>query len=245
MIWDTLKATGVPICFIEVIRTFYNNHNHILKVKGLQFTGIELRAGVRQGCPLSGLLFALCVDILIRKISTLTGPEGCIGAFADDIAMVVQDFWAVAPLLQREFTEFQAISALSLNVNKTVVIPLWPTHMDNTFKNLLKEACPRWANVAVDSKGKYLGFLIGPGAGDSCWVKPLHKFEKRVQHWASLHLGIPMNILAFNIYIVTVLEYVAQLEPIMRASAARGQCRITQAGPWTRYVGNPARLRKS
>ena len=93
MIWDTLAEMGIPACFIDVIKTFYMNNKHILKLKGHRFSSIEVHAGVRQGCPLSGLLFALCVDVLIKRICGLIGPHGCIGAFADDIAMVVQDFW--------------------------------------------------------------------------------------------------------------------------------------------------------
>ena len=41
--------------------------------------------------------------------------------------------------------------------------------------------------------------------------KPLAKFEQRVLMWAGMRLGLSINLLAFNMYIPSVLEYVAQL----------------------------------
>ena len=59
-----------------------------------------------------------------------------------------------------------------------------------------------------------MGYIVGPGADERTWLKPLVKYEKASAHWASLKLGLAMNIIAHNIYIVTLLEYVAQLQPI-------------------------------
>ena len=43
--------------------------------------------GVRQGCPLSPVLFALCLDPFIRKISIILGSRGVLRAYADDMAV--------------------------------------------------------------------------------------------------------------------------------------------------------------
>eukprot|EP00973_Karenia_brevis_P019081 2616248-Karenia_brevis.AAC.1 len=37
------------------------------------------------------------------------------------------------------------------------------------------------------------------------------EFEIRVQWWAAQKLGLALNAIVYNIYIVPVLEYVAQL----------------------------------
>lgn len=206
------QAVGIDPDFIEVVRHFYRSNRHILKLGGNEYEGVVVKSGVRQGCPLSGLIFAICVDVLLGRIAkALTRDGESVGAFADDIAVVVEDFWRTAPVLQTIFQLFQAISALHLNVKKTVMIPLWPIQGVGNLERLIREFCPRWAGIVIAQSGKYLGFMIGPGAGMTAWDKPLKKFESRVHFWAGLHLGISMNVAAFNIYIVPVLEFVAQL----------------------------------
>eukprot|EP00973_Karenia_brevis_P094540 12423019-Karenia_brevis.AAC.1 len=214
MIWDVLTAIGIDESFINVIRAFYCNNRHVIKVKGQRFNGVTVHSGVRQGCPLSGLLFAICIDVLIERLTNCTGKRGCVAAFADDIGIVVENLWTTAPHLAAIFQEFTQISALSLNLNKTAAIPLWSMADPHHIQRLMKELCPLWASISISNKGKYLGFVIGPGAGDDSWKKPLAKFESRVLQWAAKKLGLAMNVIAFNIYIAPVLEYVAQLEEV-------------------------------
>ena len=211
MIWDTLEATGVDPSFIQVIKMFYSNNKHILKLRGETFDGITVKSGVRQGCPLSGLLFAMCVDVLLGRLSQILKRDEVVSAFADDIAVVLENLWVSAPALQTLFKEFQEISALTLNVKKTVMIPLWPFQSAGSVSRLLRELCPSWRDLEVASRGRYLGFVIGPNAEADGWIKPLAKFEQRVILWADLRLGMAINIVAFNVFIAPVLEYVAQL----------------------------------
>ena len=72
-----------------------------------------------------GLLFAMCVDILLEALSAQLSCHETLGAFADDIGIVVADIWKSSPMLQKVFSEFEEVSSLSLNVKKTVLIPLW------------------------------------------------------------------------------------------------------------------------
>ena len=57
-------------------------------------------------CPLSPLLFAVCVDILLRMIIHVA-PECTCKAFADDIAALLTDWWKQGPVLERVFQEFE------------------------------------------------------------------------------------------------------------------------------------------
>ena len=55
-----------------------------------------IEAGIRQGCPISPLLFALVSDVFIRALESAL-PLDAVRACADDIALVTLDirvsFW--------------------------------------------------------------------------------------------------------------------------------------------------------
>ena len=72
--------------------------------------------------PLSPLLFAVCVDMLLRTLELCVPGTTC-KAFTDDIAAVVEDWDNHALILENVFREFSEISSLALNIDKTVCIP--------------------------------------------------------------------------------------------------------------------------
>ena len=98
-------------------------------MKGQCFEGFSLESGVRQGCPLSPVLFVLAIDILLRRLQRMF-PAGLPRAFADDNAMVVENFQKDGPGILGVYREFAAFSGLNLNVPKTVVVPLWLCNLD-------------------------------------------------------------------------------------------------------------------
>ena len=141
----------------------------------------------------------------------LTGHE-IVCAFADDTAAVVSDYITTLPCLQKLFSEFASISGLSLNIAKTVFIPLWCINITPNINNLLREVCPPWRSLRVDNKGKYLGFWIGPGAELHSWRAPLHKYVSRAQSWVSLHLGLALNTRMHEVFLASTLSFIMQLE---------------------------------
>ena len=64
-------------------------------LKGSQHTGFAITRGIRQGCPLSPLLFAVVADALLRALEHAC-PGDLVRAFADDTAMVVADVFGSA-----------------------------------------------------------------------------------------------------------------------------------------------------
>ena len=89
---QALHNFGVPEHALHFIKALYDNNKCNIIAKGGEFSGCMMESGVRQGCPLSPLLFAVCVDILLRMLDKRI-DGGIFRAFADDIAAIVQDFW--------------------------------------------------------------------------------------------------------------------------------------------------------
>lgn len=152
-------------------------------------------------------------------------------AFADDTAAVISDYVTAIPVLANLFKQCEEISGLALNVHETVFIPLWPLVDAKALRNLITELCPMWRNIDISTKGKYLGFQIGPGASSSSWTAPIDKYTKRVEAWSVGRTGLFRNSILYNTFIVTTLDYVGHLLCLALATCMS----LTSIGSLARY----------
>ena len=144
-------------------RFYYNNQQWI------GATSFIATVGVRQGCPLSPLLFALVTDVLLRKVTANMGPHDILRAFADDIGAVFRDLPKDAARIIETFKLFGEISGLELNLPKTIAIPLWGQAVIEA-KGRVTQNSPDWEEIQFAGFGIYLGFATGPEKGEASWT---------------------------------------------------------------------------
>jgi hypothetical protein len=202
--------------------------------------GFLLTSGVRQGCPLSPLIFVLSVDILLRTLERIEGITT--RAFADDIGMVMDNFSLNYLVVFDIFQRFAKVSNLYLNLPKTVIIPLWPKGIKETKYKLQSQSEHSMEHrrllltVDIASHGRYLGFMEGPGKRDHSWDKPLIKYDKVSRIWAKERAGLHMSIKAHNVYAISVLSFVGQLEnpsdPTIKTSKSLIPIMASGPGNW-------------
>jgi len=212
-LWTFLLFAGFPVAFVLGVKKMYTNNRHFIKIGGKSYPGPLILAGVRQGCPLSMVLFALCIDALLDNIDTiLDRTKGeTIGAFADDVAVVIEDFLRSLPLLHGIFECFGKLTGLHLNLNKCCIVPLCSHFSFENFQLGLDECTPQWSQFKIVSHAEYLGFLLGPGSVGRMWDGVIRKATDTIIRWKNLHAGIFFNILACNIYILSLFSYIGQL----------------------------------
>ena len=207
-----LRHLGLPDELLHLVDALYDANRCVISCKGGVHDGFEVQAGIRQGCPLSPLLFAVTVDLLLRTLEKRL-PGCLIRAFADDTAMVLRSFFSEAGEVMRIFRRFGAVSGLRLNLPKTVVIPLWRRSTDLVRADIARRV-PDWAGVEVSDASRYLGFMTGPGKQHHSWEKAIEKCKDRACLWGSQSLGLQYAAKTYNVFAVSVMSFLAQLEEL-------------------------------
>ena len=69
-IWQALAKWGVPCHVIHAYKCLYNMNTHSLRVQGQSFESVHVQSGVRQGCPLSPLLFVMAIGPKLKWIKS-------------------------------------------------------------------------------------------------------------------------------------------------------------------------------
>uniref|UniRef100_A0A674JQG0 Reverse transcriptase domain-containing protein n=1 Tax=Terrapene triunguis TaxID=2587831 RepID=A0A674JQG0_9SAUR len=95
----TLRAFGFGPQFVSFLRVLYAEAECLVRLNWALTEPVSFGRGVRQGCPLSGQLYALAIEpflcLLRRRMAGLALREPAmrlvLSAYADDVLLVVQD----------------------------------------------------------------------------------------------------------------------------------------------------------
>ncbi|CAM4642046.1 unnamed protein product [Lepidochelys olivacea] len=96
-IFATLQEFGMPENFLHVIREVYEGCSTTIRSVEGETAEIRTWNGVKQGCPLSPIIFNFAMEPLLRAISNgadgfnLHGERVSILAYADDLALTADD----------------------------------------------------------------------------------------------------------------------------------------------------------
>ena len=106
-LYMTLKQFGFGENFRKWISTIYNNPQWCATNNGYHSEFFQITRGIRQGCPISALLFILVVEVMainIRKNNNIKSIQIHqntikISQLADDTTIIVQDIKSVEAVL--------------------------------------------------------------------------------------------------------------------------------------------------
>ncbi|KAI3352103.1 hypothetical protein L3Q82_020914 [Scortum barcoo] len=71
-LWKVMESFGFNAGFIAKIKVLYSDIESVLKINGSLCAPFRVHRGVRQGCALSGMLYALSLEPLLNKIRSST-----------------------------------------------------------------------------------------------------------------------------------------------------------------------------
>lgn len=111
---------------IEAIRALYRKPTSAVVVNGVVSGDFEIQTGVRQGCPLSPLLYVIAFDGALMELNdnknvvTIplpTRPQKALVAYADDLTIVAKSEESVRETLLA-LGEWGRRSGATINKNK-------------------------------------------------------------------------------------------------------------------------------
>ena len=210
-IWLVLKAIGFPEVVIACIAALYASNIHVIKTStGLRFLFVA-ESGVMQGSPLSSLIFVIVTDCLNNFLETLLCNEDLLRVYADDTALILKNLFMNGFRFAEAFDLVGRISALKLNGKKCVCIPLWSNFDKDLIREFLSREIPFWKDFIIQGFGKYLGFQVGPEAGNREWTMIMRKMQEMGSLIKVLGLPILHRIILFNTLVTSKAPFVAQL----------------------------------
>ena len=149
-IQKALKAYDFGEYFRKWVAVMYENVTSCVTNNGYSSQFFKVTRGIRQGCPLSALLFIMAVEILSLQIQNNKGIKGIqinnreikISQLADDTTLFLGDVDSLKEAL-KALSSFSKISGLSLNKSKSEIIKIGDNIKGSTFCGIrtVKKTC--------------------------------------------------------------------------------------------------------
>eukprot|EP00972_Heterocapsa_arctica_P051571 7587157-Heterocapsa_arctica.AAC.1 len=201
-LFRTLRFIGAPLGLLNLIRGMYLCNCAFLACDGVVYLLFRVSAGILQGCPLSGMLFAVAIDPILRRfdVEVCQSGKGIIRACADDIGGALKSL-KFLKVTKNICDDFRAISNLHLKPRKCVVIPTGAVLSAGLKKRItrwLEENIPEWSAFSVRDAAKYLGIMMGPKAGEVVWKAALGKWKDRSVAVAHSHAAASVSAHLYN-----------------------------------------------
>ena len=212
----TLYKYKFGTSFIHWINILYHQPLITVKNNGWLTKPIPMQRGIRQGCPISGMLFILVTDLMaciIKQNENISGIKlkngtvtSTILQYADDTTLLLGDINSLKDAVDG-IQKFSQVSGLTLNKQKSEIICLGPKEINNEVLYGIKHTI---------NPVKYLGIYLGQDM-ETCnkkqWDTASLKIDCMLNKWKQRDLSIKGKILILKSLAIPKLTMILQLLP--------------------------------
>ena len=221
-LYKVLKKFGIGGRFIHWVQLIYSNASTRVNINGFLTDRIPLKCGVRQGCPLSALLYVMIIEILalqLRKNPNIVGfvveGERIVSShYADDTVIKITQNRCFKEVY-KELKDYERATGAKVNYDKTQGLWLgkWRNRQDDPFEGLYDDDSQkiRWTSGNV----KHLGIYVGnddPVRATFREIVP--KMTRRLNFWKPLKLPTLAKSRVIEIFHASKLFYAASFYTI-------------------------------
>jgi hypothetical protein len=215
ILWESLRSMGLHGRMLESVMAMYQNINIRVRLNGQLGDPFSSTLGVKQGDPLSPLLFGLFID---RLEAFLTSEHPDIGInlngfvinlllYADDLVLMAETPNDLQSLLN-SLSIFCGLNSMTVNVKKSEALifnpqsPTPPPPVQYNGSNLIWQPSFIYLGIIYD------GIKGIQGAGDRCLQKGRAALYSLVRRCNQLDIhNVQIKIHLFNTLVKPILMY--------------------------------------
>lgn len=233
---EIISAYGFGPKFRQWMMVFYPSGSLSARINVNNFLSPQFKVerGIRQGCPLSCLVWLLCMEPLLNRIRatnvirgiTLADKELKVSAYADDLTVILDGSERSLRNVIEVFHEFKAVSGLQLNMKKTTCT--WIGSVGHHPPPICQDLKMQW--LEEGGALEVLGVKVFADAQRTRSVnydQKIEEIEKTMSPWIQRSLTplgrvilVKSIMLAKFVHLFAVIEnpdkaYIARLESIL------------------------------
>ena len=207
-----MNKMNLPPTFLKWIELFYSKPNCRIILNNFIGSPVQIGRGIRQGCPLSPLLYAICAEglaCLIRNNNNLRGiatPKGetCVKLVqhADDTNIFIGDENEF-DILENTLDTYCKGSGSKLNVHKSKGLWLgkWKPRQD-------KPCLFNWCKDKIKILGITFGNEVTP---EDNWSPRINKIQCVLDKWSKRNLTYMGKTVIVNTFVGASINYLGSV----------------------------------
>ena len=210
-LFNILNHYGFSEIFINWIKLLYNNISSAVLVNNHISEQFQITRSVRQGCPLSPLIYVLALEPVLVNIRRDQQVLGCpipgnrtdppkVTAYADDCKFILKTHESVEAIF-KHFENYGKVSGAKLNKTKTEIMYLgrWRDKTDNHL------------NIKVVKEMDMFGITFGNES--KSWEKIMSKIKRDINFYSKRKLSYIGKAKLVNTLILPKVWYLATIFP--------------------------------
>ena len=209
-----LSAAGFGVNFRSWIRLLYASPGVMVEVNGVRSKAFILSRSIRQGCPLSPMLYILALEPFLCKLRAnpilrgLTLPGAAVTArytaYADDVTVLVTSSAEIEEV-SKEIGRYEHVTGAKINREKSVGLRL------GSWKGCALPGPFSW----TDGPCKILGVWYGPDLQlEKNWAEVLNKVVATTALWSQRGLSLKGKAEVCGSHIYPLILYRLSVLPL-------------------------------